>query len=334
MNPDQRDLSRHSNAGLRATSRLLGLLRLVVGLVAFFGIVGWVGTERLAFELERVSWPWLLAMPLLWILNLVVGGAGLFALFRPFVSLPLQVFLRYHFVAQSLGAFLPWQIGESSLVIIMKNHGVTLPRAVGLFLVDKVTTLIVLCAFGGLGMFTMVIPGADLRWLCLVLLGVLVIVGLVVANSRPRAFLRSLSRQESLARFFIPIRGLFSEFRSHQRALVLDFVLTVVRLVVIAPFYPFIMFLALGTRVPFGSLILISSLIGLVSLIPITAQGLGIVELSAVYLYSLINVEPTTTATVYLIARPLSLGFSGLILTLAGNACRFTSGNASSRDSP
>jgi len=310
------------------------IFRLCVGIAFLILLVAWLGAEGVVSKFAQIDWRWLFWIPVLLSLNLIIGGIGLFVLFRPFVSLSLGTFLRYHFFAQSLGAFLPWQIGESSLVIIVKNHGVTLPRAVGLFLVDKGTTLVVLCTFGGLGMFTMVIPGADLRWLGLVLLGVLIIVGFVVANSKPRALLKSLSRQESLARYFIPIRVFFSEIRSNQRAIAINFTLTAMRLLVIAPLYPFVMFSALGTQVPFESLILISNMIGLMSLIPITAQGLGIVELSAVYLCSLINVEPTTTATVYLIARPLSLGFSGLVLTLAGNACRFTSGNASSRDSP
>ncbi|MCX5855680.1 MAG: lysylphosphatidylglycerol synthase domain-containing protein, partial [Deltaproteobacteria bacterium] len=93
---------------------------------------------------------------------------------------------------------------------------------------------------------------------------------------------------------------------------------TAVRMLLIQPVMYFICFKACGTHIPLTSLILISNILTAVSLIPITAQGLGVVEISAVYLFSLIHVNESTTVAIYLISRPLYFIFSGLLLLFTG----------------
>jgi uncharacterized protein (TIRG00374 family) len=77
-----------------------------------------------------------------------------------------------------------------------------------------------------------------------------------------------------------------------------------------------VIFTALGVHPSFWKLILISNILGVISLIPITAQGIGIVELGAVHLFSLLQFDHETTIALYVIARPIAFMLSGIFLGL------------------
>jgi uncharacterized protein (TIRG00374 family) len=73
-------------------------------------------------------------------------------------------------------------------------------------------------------------------------------------------------------------------------------------------------FRSLGIYPSFGKLLLISNLRSLISLIPITAQGIGVIELGSIYLFSLINIEKTKIVSYSIIARVLVFMYSGIFL--------------------
>jgi uncharacterized membrane protein YbhN (UPF0104 family) len=299
-------------------SNWLGLLRILSGTIVLVFLIAWFGTDEVLAQLSGVDEFWLLWIPVLLLINLVAGGIGLFALFQPHTSITLLMFLRYHFFTQSLGAFLPLQIGESSIIVFLKQQGVSLPRAIALFVTDKATSLIVLGTVGGIGLFVVLAKYEILTWGGL---GLLVLVGGIITLARYSQYLIRLDsflRQGLLARAYIPLRTFVDELVANHRGVVINISMTCLRRVFIEPLMLLALLLALGSPVPWLSLVLITNILGIVSLIPITAQGLGLVELSAVYLFSLIHVDSATTIAVYLLARPLSLGFSGLILAVTG----------------
>ena len=298
-------------------SRWFGLARVFIGLAILLGIIVWIGTEGIASEVSSMQWYWLVWLPVLWTLNLMAGGVGLFVLFRPFISLSFFSFLRYHFFSQSLGAFLPFQLGESSLVLAMRNHGVILTRAAGFFLIDKITTLLVLGILGGLGV-GFFLQLAIVTWLVPGLVLVFTVLILVTISSLVRQRLVALGQRFIFPRIFQSFQVIITDLNTNRMGIIINIAMTVVRQLIIAPLYFLVLLNALGVKVFLGPLILIANITSLVSLIPITAQGLGVVELSAVYLFSLIGVPPITVTAIYVVSRPLALGFSGLILTVTG----------------
>ena len=304
----------------RISSFLPRALRISAGLALFFSIIFWIGINNVLAVIAQLQWWWLAGMPILWSLNLIVGGIGVFALFRSAVDIPFLTFLRYYCFSQSLGAFLPFQMGESSLVVIMRNQGIGLPRAIGLFLIDKIITLLVVGIVGTLGiifLFADIVVNAFANW-------VLVGVAVALTLASIRFVLQKLHPQFfELKPFVLFNTGLSitrTELQVNQNGILVNLGMTMIKTLILAPLYFVIMFMALGSRVPFVPLVLLSNLTSLVSLIPITMQGLGVVELTAIYLFGLVGVAPATIASVYLVSRPLSFVFSGLVLSVTGSS--------------
>jgi len=302
----------------RSDSRWFWILRISVGIGILILLVLWLGAESVVSQLGRLNWVWLAWHPLLLLLNLVIGGIGLFALFRPFVTLSLREFLRYHFFTQSLGAFLPLQLGESSLVLLLKRHGVPLTRSLGFFLTDKATSLIALGAVGGLAFIVWLPIPADCVWIGLGVILLTLVGGVIVVRFDHWSRVDRFLRRAPSSRIYLPVRTLLEELAANRKGIAVNLTATAVRRTLLEPLMQFVIFTALGTPVPLGMLILVSNLLGIVGLAPITAQGLGVIELTAVYLFSLIQVDAATTATAYLLARPLALGFSGIVLVITG----------------
>lgn len=72
--------------------------------------------------------------------------------------------------------------------------------------------------------------------------------------------------------------------------------------------------MAFGHAVNILYVIMITALLQMITLIPITISGLGVREVSAVALFSKIGVNPAATVNVYLIAISVAYILSALFL--------------------
>jgi uncharacterized protein (TIRG00374 family) len=220
-----------------------------------------------------------------------------------------------------LGAFLPFQIGESSLVLFLKNQGVPFAKSVGLFITDKIVSLFAIWILGSIGIFLIVYKHDIVLWIGLGLPTLFIILALITINSidTENENFKVYLKIKVVRFIYDKMKMLFGEMLSNRDGIAINLITTVVRMLLIQPIMFFICFKACGVQISIFYLMLISNILVVVSLIPITAQGLGVVEVSAVYLFSLINVNESATVAVYIISRPLNFVFSGLVLLITGN---------------
>ena len=101
-------------------------------------------------------------------------------------------------------------------------------------------------------------------------------------------------------------------------AIIINFLVTIVKLFVLGVFYYFI-FLSFGARLDYISVILIANIVMIISLIPISLSGLGIRESSAVFLYSLIGAPTEVTLATYILANVLNYFFAILAIIIYWN---------------
>ena len=95
-------------------------------------------------------------------------------------------------------------------------------------------------------------------------------------------------------------KSLLYLLKSKKKILILNYLITLLKWLISSIFICLI-FMALDVKISIIYIFLISAVSQLISIIPITLSGLGIREVSSVYLYSLINVEPAKVISISLI---------------------------------
>lgn len=313
---------------MQSRSILTNVLKLIFGLTLLVLVLLWSDTQAIIAEFSRVNWPWLVLLAPAWLINMALSGWALFALFRKLANISYFSFLKAHVFTQSLGAFLPFQIGELSLAIVLRRYGIGPAHAILTILIDKLISLAVLAAVSvwGLSMLD-IIPMKSLL-LALILCGILVLLLSTIIIAPFNFPVRKYIPQRVFDKFYAICEGA----RKMKGALFANFILTVLRFLLFIPIPPGLMFLSFGAEVPFTALISISSVAWLVSIIPVSIQGIGTVEISAVYLYSRVGVDDETVLAVYLLARVISFVFHGVLVAIGFSLGKFELQTQTTRD--
>lgn len=296
------------------------MLQLSLGLILLGVIVVWVKPEKVLREFQSLDWKWLLVTVPLYVLSYLFGGFGMYALFPPSSDLSKKHFFKIYLFTQNMGTFLPLQLGESSLVLFVKKHRIPYSRSVVVFMINKLISLIVLMLVNLFGVWVLLyekiiqiqVPS---YWIFgLLLIGsLLVIVPLVRKRLYlwigEKAFFKKWCEPLSLAR-----AELVWSIKFNKTGIATNFGVTMLRRILIDPMLILMFFKSLGISPPFGKLILIYGLLSLISLIPLTAHGMGITEIGALYFFSLIGLEHAQIISYSLLGRVVILVLSGIFL--------------------
>lgn len=294
------------------------LLRVGAGLLLLTLVILWIDPAEILAQIQQMAWYGLPALMLLFFFTLLTSSLGLFALFRPLLPIPLKQFMHYAFFSLSLAGFLPFQLGESSLLLWLKQEGMPLSRSLSLFLTDKLITLLALGSLGSLAIYLLLEPQP--LWLGMALGVPLLALGLGAILLRlPGGERWAPVMQRRLLRHLGNMVDTFLDQLRHNRHGVLaNLLLTTLRVLLIYPLMHYTLLYALGDPLPFWTVLLVGSLLALVSVIPLTVQGLGVMEVSSIYLFSLVGVEDAVVVAMTLILRLALFLFNGLILAIIG----------------
>lgn len=219
--------------------------------------------------------------------------------------------LRYFLTSWSLGYISPGKVGEFSLALMLTKEGVPLGRGLAICFIDKLITLIVSIVasiFCGFVFFPDYI-GTTLLLSSIMLLAVCV----TVFWSTGRSFIKKYL----LGKYEVYFEGFYSSIsniaRNEKKVLLANLLLTILKITFQAGVI-YIFFVAFGHTVNILYVIMITALLQIITLIPITISGLGVREVSAVALFSKIGVNPVATLNVYLIAISVAYILSALFL--------------------
>ena len=207
-----------------------------------------------------------------------------------------------------MGAFIPFQVGEASIILLMKRQAVPPQRSISLFLLDKVLSFFVLALAGGLAIYWLFDrPEAVVLAACFVSILAVGILGLNRMRTPLAGQLKWIGDLSNAIRDSVNAAG---------RWIWIDVLAIVARKMVLDPVMYMTLFHALGIKTSFLAVLQVSNVISLVSMVPITPQGLGVVELSSVILFGKIGIDSAATAALLLVQRPLHILFSGVIIAI------------------
>jgi len=277
--------------------KIITILKFLIGFSILFFLFYKIGFIDIINTFKRLELPFILAAIVLHILIFFLGCFNIKVLLN---SIEKRIkFLRlfkYYMISWSFGLFIPGNVGEFSLIYFLKKKDVSIGEGTSIMMIDKVITLMITALIALAGFF--IFFPKDVFRLSLFLFAIFVILAFSLTNTG-----RMLIKRYILRKYAVKFKGfsrvLFHIFKEKKSYLFLNFLLTILRFIVIGLVF-LVIFVSLGQSIGLTQIIIINSIGIIISLIPITPAGLGVREAVAVLLYSRIGVPGEVTITVYL----------------------------------
>lgn len=266
-------------------------VRLILGLLILFGLIYMIGIEELISTFKKLNSVYLFHVFICLFALFLIGSFNIWLLLKIFHSISFLLFLKTYSYSWIASLLTPGQIGDASLVILLKKkYKIPVRNTSTVYVFDKLITLsfFLIIAFYG---SVLIIP--DLGYLSRPLLWVLLIMTIIILG------LLSFLRRERGDKFK-NIRKIISEWK----ILLLNFLITIFKWFMVSATFNF-SFLAFGKNVPWPEIGIVPIISTLVGYIPISVAGIGTVEITAGYLFLKIGIETSVVLSAYLMLRIL-----------------------------
>jgi uncharacterized protein (TIRG00374 family) len=300
---------------------ILALAKLVVGaclLVLLGYLVDW---GAVAAVLRRADLGWVAGAFLVSVIGVLLSAEKWNGLLRDNrIKLRFQTAMQLYWVGMFFSNFLPTSVGGDVMrLMLTPSHGRT-ERVAGTILIERLTGFFVMLVFSAIGLLIGPLSSGQQGPVIILLAAVLGLLGAVAAVLlAPTALIKLMPAViERLPRF---VRRLI---RKMQRI-----VITVARqtrrghalrraLLLSVPFYctiflaQYCVLQAVGADVRLSDVILVGSLVPLLSLVPISLNGIGLAEGVFVAVYGVVGVPPDAALAAALLRRLVDLANSAL----------------------
>lgn len=285
-------------------------LRLIfaVGLMGY--LVFSVGLNSIWATFLNISLLWAVLAAVCNLTYFILGAFNIWLLLRVMQPIPFTEFARSYVYAFSINLFAPGQLGDASIALFLKKQGVPLRRSGLAYLIDKIITVFVLfcVAWYGAHLF---LPEINPVWFIVMPLAGMsaIIFTIIIILKVPSDFKLTVKIKQWTI-------STLSELRSVQdkwHILILNTFLTIVKWFLMCFSY-FCAFRALGQFIHWPVIGVIPVLSTLVGYIPVSVGGIGTVEYSAVYLFSIIGVAESIVLSTYLFLRSLQYVLAGVMM--------------------
>ncbi len=293
--------------------KLTSLLKIVVGFLILFFLFYKIGLNDIYSTLVKTNLLYVLLYLVLLFLLFVIGTINVRILLKPFrTKIPFSRLLRYYMASWSAGLFIPGRLGEFLLAYFLKKNNIEYGKGIIIPLIDRLLAFFTLAIFAIIGAFIFFTINEAIK-IIMGLVILLIVLYFVFINSFGRKIIRKYILRKYASRF----EGFYDnlkEYLRNKKTLFLAFLTTIIKQVFTA-ITIYSLFLAFNTHVNVFYVIIMHSVIVILSLIPISVNGLGVKEASAVVLYNLIGVKPEITLSTYLIMTVVTYIFAMINLS-------------------
>ncbi len=283
----------------------------VLLLVLLLRQIGGIGA--LTELLRSASWSWCIVGAVAAFVHLVLTGLNIWIMLLAVgVEIPFLVYINFFVYSYGLGLLLPGQTGDAVITMFLKRKGIPISTSGACYLVDKIITFALMVTVSAYG-FHVLLPDASWQLMVIILSAVLSL-GIIFIFSVQRIPVRSgflLRIRDAIKSLGETILSLLQK----KRFVVLNLAITILNWVVLTFCYYFV-FLAFNQPVSWlmvGAIPIMASFVGY---IPISLGGIGVIEFSAVYLFSLIGIPQAVVLGVYFIQRSIQYCMAGVLVLL------------------
>jgi uncharacterized membrane protein YbhN (UPF0104 family) len=247
--------------------------------------------------------------------SILLGSFNQYILFQPILKLPFHKFILSYFKAFVASFFFPSQVGDASIIVFLKPKGLYYSQSFSVYLWDKIITFLIYVSIlflflsGLMGYYELLNP------FLLVVIFILILVLLYLILT-----LKYFQRIEGLiGRVSSFIKNSVTEIikyaRFHPTRLLINFSLTFVKIFLVMSCYYFI-FSAFGYTSPFWGIGISCIASGIVAYLPISIQGIGTVEATAVWIFGRLEIGPADVLSGFLLLRVFNYALAIVVFGL------------------
>ena len=220
-----------------------------------------------------------------------------------------------YMISWSLGRFTPGRLGEFGIISLLEQEKIKKGKGASLIVIDKFISLITLILISSIGFFVFFEFNIALI-LFIICLIILIILLLSLRLSYVRDFIKKIILKEKARDFGGFYKNIVYVIKTKKIALFADFIVTLIRLG-LGGLVIYILFKCFNIIIPIPTIVAITSIGGILALIPVSIAGLGVTEASVIYLYSLIGVDIVIAGTIYLLIRVMGFLWAIIILLIS-----------------
>ncbi len=288
------------------------ILRTLAGVAILAALLYFVGLEEVFSTLTSVDSTVAPIMAVYYVVFFFIAAFTYKMLTSPIATIGFFRLMKHYAVSWSIGMLLPGRVGDLSIAYFLSKEKMSIGQGAALAVLEKAITVAILLGLGALSLLVLY-PTIQV----LIAIFAAGIVGLILLG------LMISKKGQSIIRGFLPgfiekkIAGfqdaLFMMIEKHPITLVLVGIATVFRwgASITAIFLIFQMY---GADISYVTVLLFQALILLITLVPISINGLGVRETSAVLLFSQAGVPEAVTVSVYLLFALINYILAGILL--------------------
>ncbi len=297
----------------------MNVWKLALGILLLASVYFLIGIRTVIEKIASVDLFFVLLSVALMIIILAMSGLNVQISVRPFQKISLLKSLKYYLFSWTIGFAGLGKMGELSIIPLLQKEGLSAGQATAAAILDKIITLFTLLLFSAIGLlFFFAVPYAVQS----VLLGffVLAVVVFFVWTPRGRDWLKRIIGKRS-AWFFGFGKAIDSYSSKRLDVVALNTVVTIARWVLLAVFTQ-VLFWGFGFYPAFLDVVFVTTIASLVSLIPISPNGIGVREITYTFLAALRGWPATITVSVITLSLAIHYAIALVVLVLFAREIR------------
>jgi len=291
-------------AALFNRKQLIYILRYGIAFILLAFLIGSIGFNALADIFITINPIKVFAVIFFLSIFLFLGILNIWLLLRCLQPIPFYSFLKLYSYSWAISLITPGQLGDASLIFFLNKYGVLIRSASIAYLTDKVISICMYLFVAWYGS-NILIPELRSSWSLIFKLSISIGVLFLI-------LIKLLPETKLTKHIYGWLHGTISELkrlRTKWYMIIINAIITAVKLLVLSICY-FMAFLTFGVCADWPEVFIIPIMSTLIGYIPISIAGLGTVEFTATYLFSLVGVEMSVVLSVYLLLRSLQYIFA------------------------
>ncbi len=283
-------------------------IKAVIGLVLLILIINFVDSDKALLSLKHMHIKWLFYIIACIMCATFIGAFSAYLLMNRKGNIKWSLFLPIYWLAWAFSLVTPGQIGDiATITSLLKKQNIDWHLSLGRSLLDKLISFVIMTSLAITGLYITSIQHLNYERFNTVYYSLIPLSGMVIYLFHSRIYY-----------FFSPshsgIRGLIGKtfleakltVKLHFTKVITNIILTSIKILLIGVAY-WCMFRALGGDINLLEVVLLVPASALIAYLPISFNGIGTVEVTAVYLFNNIGLSTTTIITSYLILRIIVL---------------------------
>jgi uncharacterized membrane protein YbhN (UPF0104 family) len=290
------------------------LLLLAVGLGALAALLYHADPLAVGRVLSRCDARWLALAGACIATATLLGAYNAFLLVNRRDELAWRQFLPVYWIAWATGMLVPGQVGDiAATAALLHRHAMDWRHVIGRSVLDKVISLLIIGALGATGLLVVLYgwpaPASLAGALSAAAAGLAV---LIVLARTGIARGRDDGAGGVRGQFMSVLRELHDTLAGHPLRIGVNFALSIVKAVLIGTAY-WAALLAMGAEtLVWARTVMLASTSSLVAYVPVSLNGMGVVEAAGVTLFGHLGVAAAIVLSAYLALRALSMSIAGV----------------------